>query len=546
MKNLISLKTIVVLIGIILFLVSCFIIIKVTNKNEYVFYLKGENHVVLNVGEKYQESGFIAVDSHNRDLSNYVKVESFINSNQLGNYIIKYTLKKDNYVKELIRMVSIGNLNNDDYYLVLNGDTNIEILKDNNYEELGCYFYDSKTNLIDVDVNISGDVDVNSVGMYTLTYTVEYDNKQYKTSRSVEVYDWNYEYMKTNESNGVKYTFYIDSEYYSYSKLPDNSIVKENIFTFLCEDNDVYYFEFFDINGNSKKESITVNSIVNDISCTGIVNRYGTELSLVGKDKDKFNTFEWYFEGIKKNSNLLSYKKSTSAYVIAKNDNKKIKVDCDIKNNLVYNFEYNFDNLKPLMNCNTYTTGDRIELEWKLKSVILDAGYGTRAGIVEAARFIVGALQYRIPYLGPKTVNSILGRYEKEGLNIGNDQGWGCGIDGYTQGIDCTNFIAWIFKQNGLKVDGVYSHKNVYKLNSIIYKVRPGDLILKDKDDSFSHVGLIVGVDDDYIYVAESSGSKGVILTRIKKTEASKEKRFSHARLYEYQNEGNLTNMWVN
>ena len=88
------------------------------------------------------------------------------------------------------------------------------------------------------------------------------------------------------------------------------------------------------------------------------------------------------------------------------------------------------------MTCNTYTAQDKATLDAKLKQVVAEAGRGTRAGVVAAARFLVGGLDYKVPYLGPKTVNTALGRYKKVGLNIGQDGAWGCSVSGWKQGMD--------------------------------------------------------------------------------------------------------------
>lgn len=519
-------------------------------KEKITFYLIGNQQIFLEFGAEYEEMGFVAMNSKNEDLSQYVTIDKFINNQQAGNYIVKYTLTKDNYRKEIIRNVIVME-RVISYHLSLNGDKNEKHLLGEAYIEKGCILYDDNNNRINVDVDVKGYVNQNKVGIYELVYSVLYDSMRYEISRNVEVYDLTWDYSKEIKDNKVNLLFHINSEYFKNVKLPDGSICTNSSFSYLVTLNGTYNFEVYDIYGNKKIITIEINEIINDLKCEGIVNRYGTNLNIVGIDKDKFSNFEWNIDGVKtngKNSYNISYKKVSFASVIAKNDKQNFSMNCSITNNLYYDFKYDPNNQKPVMKCNTYTQNDRIILEEKLKNVILEAGYGTRAGVVEAARFLVGAFDYKIPYLGPKSVNSVLGKYEKIGLNIANSNGWGCSVSGWTQGIDCTNFVRWAFIQAGLKVGYIYSTANVYKLIETVDQIKVGDLLLTPNGSSFSHVGIIVGIDDENVYVAESTTGRinALVVTTLKKNNLPQSGALSRVKLYKYENEGNVTNMWVN
>jgi len=520
-----------------------------SNKEEIVFYLIGDKQIFIEAGFQYEEPGFVATNSKNEDLSQYVRIDNFVNSQQAGTYIVKYTLIKDDYKKEIIRNVVVIK-KNDNYNLILNGDKEEKLLLGGTYIDKGCILYDENNNYVNASIEVKGEVNNNKVGVYKLVYSVYYNNSYYEISRNVEVYDLECEFVKELKDNKVNLVFHVNSKYFESVKLPNGSISTNNSFSYMVSLNGVYNFEIYDIYGNKKIKTIEVNEIINDLKCEGVVNRYGTNLNIVGLDKDKFSNFEWTINGIKysgNNSYNISYKKISIASVVAKNDKQSFNMNCTIKNNLYYDFKYDPNNQKPVMKCNTYTENDRINLEEKLKNVILEAGYGTRAGVVEAARFLVGALDYKIPYLGPKSVNSVLGRYDKIGLNIANSNGWGCSVSGWTQGIDCTNFIRWAFIQAGLKVGYIYSTSNVYKLIDVVDQVRVGDLLLTPKNDSFSHVGIIIGIDDENIYVAESTTGKinALVVTTMKKNNLPKSGTLSMVKLYKYENNGNITAMWV-
>lgn len=548
MKKDLIFKIIIVLLIIIIF----FVAYNLFNKKEEVikFELIGKNHEIIKLGDNYQELGFIATNNYDEDLTKYVEIENKVDTNQIGTYIVRYTLNKDNYNKELKRLISVVESLDNDYYLLLNGKKEIYHLLGKEYIDEGSLFYDENGNVIDVNINYTCNVNTNKEGIYTAKYSVFYENKTYEVVRDIYVYDLGVEYIKINRNNGVDIIFNVNQNYFDYVELPDKTISKEYSFTYHITDNGKYEFIIHDIYGNLISEVVTIDSFSNDLSCSGVVNRNGTNLTINGQDRDKFYSYEWNIDGIKVNGSTvynLSFKKVSSAYVIAKNDTQSIKLDCQITNKLAYDFKFDRYNTKPFISCNTYNLSDRVVLESKLKRAVSDAGYGTRAGVVEAARFLVGGLDYKIPYLGPKTVNFNLGRYPNVGLNIGHNEGWGCSVSGWTQGMDCTNFVEWAFVQAGLRSGNVYSQSNIYNLTEVINRLKVGDLLLTPKDDSFSHVGIIIGIDNSNIYVAESTTGNinAIVVTTLSKSNLPRSGSLSKAKLYSYPGDGVLTNMWV-
>ncbi len=234
----------------------------------------------------------------------------------------------------------------------------------------------------------------------------------------------------------------------------------------------------------------------------------------------------------------------------------KIKVKI-ISTSDIYTFKYVENQMdKPLMKCKTYTEADRIKLDDQLKRAIEKVGYGTRAGVVEAARFIVGGLDYRIPYLGPKSKevdpDRVLGMYNKKGLNIGKSGAWGCRVNGWTQGMDCTNFVKWAFKNGGVELKGVYSNTNTHPSREVAAKIKPGDLMLSPCysscrfDYDYSHVGIVIGVSDKNIYVAEATTGNinSIVISVWDKNNMPAKNKFAVAKLYNYAEDGKLTDMW--
>jgi hypothetical protein len=215
---------------------------------------------------------------------------------------------------------------------------------------------------------------------------------------------------------------------------------------------------------------------------------------------------------------------------------------------LIYKFNYDENNLKPKMTCNTYTATDRTRLEALLWQAVDRAGRGTRAGVVEAARFLVGGLNYKVPYLGPKTVNSELGRYDKLGLNIGNSKAWGCQVSGWTQGMDCTHFVYWAIINGGLQVSTVNPQKSAVPFKDNVDKVRVGDFLLTLSDGSvswtYSHTAIIIGEDNNYFYVAEAKGIGTGVIKLSKANLPLKKQEYGMVSTGQYPSDGKITNMW--
>ena len=152
--------------------------------------------------------------------------------------------------------------------------------------------------------------------------------------------------------------------------------------------------------------------------------------------------------------------------------------------------------------------------------------------------------------MGPKKDNLTLGTYRNIGLNIGKD-GWGCNVDGWNQGLDCINYVLWAFYQNGISNVSPYSNKNNYSVREVINQIRVGDLLLTPCQDvcnnDFQHIGIIIGIDEYYFYVAEATTGKynALVVTRHDKNNMPEKGEFSVVKLYNYAGDGNITNMWI-
>ena len=253
----------------------------------------------------------------------------------------------------------------------------------------------------------------------------------------------------------------------------------------------------------------------------------------------------------------------------------------------IVNMPTSFDYKKSYLSCGQFS-----EEEAKLEDEILayrvsQAGEGTRAGAVAAARFLTLEFPYRINYywengrLHPSGSNYVdgEGRYYHKGLYLDKSkyegivakllgpQMWGCKMTNleedepffirgvkYPNGLDCSGFVSWSLVNGGFDPgdrgagDSAYKYEMTdlgdyqYLTYSLINsgRIKVGDLI------NFSgHIGMIIGIDDNNIYVAESLNTLGGVVAKTY-SKSSITKTFNHVVLMDefYKEDGNLTDMW--
>jgi len=202
------------------------------------------------------------------------------------------------------------------------------------------------------------------------------------------------------------------------------------------------------------------------------------------------------------------------------------------------------NNKKSYLPCKQYTEEENILLDKILESRVIEAGVGTRGGVLAAARFITLEFPYTIRYFnengrlvdhGYRPHIDGEGRYYHKGLYLSEvkfkelESGastktgpkiWGCSLyDAFVQrynmnGFTCSGFVSWAMLNGGFDVGDVGAgnykqfdddlsdlgeHQKItsdYMKNGN-YKV--GDFIARN-----GHAALIIGIDKDYIYTAES------------------------------------------
>ena len=277
--------------------------------------------------------------------------------------------------------------------------------------------------------------------------------------------------------------------------------------------------------------------------------------------------------------------------ILLKSKELKLKIDVVVTDLIaVKGNNFNYD--KPYLSCGVYSKEDNDLLDKILESRVNRGGYLTRAGAVEAARFLTMEFPYRINYFSengrmadwPKADGE--GRYYHKGLYLDSSRfdvlnkdyimngpnPWGCPIHsnpaGGTRlnGLDCSGFISWAVHQAGFDPGdiGAGVDYSLYDFTDLGTKERVdevleagtlkvGDLLSGDGEVSGAsnggHIAMLIGIKDGYYYVAEElwgrpSLSHGAVAMKYSYDDF---KYYFYWRINMdeyYKEDGNLTTFW--
>ncbi len=272
--------------------------------------------------------------------------------------------------------------------------------------------------------------------------------------------------------------------------------------------------------------------------------------------------------------NYIIHPKSAGSTVINisfKDINKEIEVVCT---DLIKAIPEQFDFERPCLDGSSISKEENILLDEILESRINEAGYHTRAGALAAARFLCLEFAYRLNYFFENgRVNWGVdgqGRYYHKGLYLNeykiedlyydssNSGPWGYKLYSHSaeeierNGLDCSGFVTWVLFNAGYHCGDISAYElcetgdNRWDIVSLIdsNQIKAGDLV--HNNELNSHIGIIIGIDEDYYYVAQSIwyGDSGVIITPYTKNEFISHWRSVVLMDEYYESDGNYTAMW--
>ena len=133
--------------------------------------LKGEKKILLNIGTNYQEPGYSATDNLDGDITKSVKVTGTVDGNTMGTYTITYAVSDSKGNRSNVtRTIEVKDIMAPQ--LQLNGETNMFLFVGTDYEEAGYTAFDEYDGELTDAVKVSGSVNKDKIGTYTITYTV--------------------------------------------------------------------------------------------------------------------------------------------------------------------------------------------------------------------------------------------------------------------------------------------------------------------------------------------------------------------------------------
>ena len=226
---------------------------------------------------------------------------------------------------------------------------------------------------------------------------------------------------------------------------------------------------------------------------------------------------------------------------------------------LIVNRPNSYDYKKKYLPCEKYSEEENNLIDEILDYRVHQVGFKTRASALEAARFLTLEFPYRINYFyenGRLTQANKIdgeGRYYHVGMYLNSSRYksiskstskpkiWGCSMydnpvhRNVDNGLDCSGFVSWALLNGGFDVGdlgaGVSNVKNLsqslgeFKDSSVSLtkKLKVGDLLFSYK--AGGHIGMLVGIDEKYFYVAQALwfDQIGVIVTKATASELAKE-----------------------
>lgn len=225
--------------------------------------------------------------------------------------------------------------------------------------------------------------------------------------------------------------------------------------------------------------------------------------------------------------------------------------------------------------CGRYSEEENDYLDRVLASKINNVGYETRAGAVEAARFLLLQFPYHMDYFSE---NGRLpncdgeGRYyhkglylniykvEKENITkiVNGPAEWGCPILSnpakikQNNSLDCSGLVSWCLVNAGFDPGDIgagiasdYDYSDIGDQHEItnesLNKVKVGDLFAED-----GHIAILIGIKDDLYYVAESNLGIDVRVRISTKQELIDSDFYAWIDMEEFYNhkDGLLTSYW--
>lgn len=331
------------------------------------------------------------------------------------------------------------------------------------------------------------------------------------------------------------------------------------ILLILCIIYNTFYIKDYDIKLNYNKIYLALNETIN-------IENNIDNLNYISLDENIATVKDGVIKGLSKGKTFIEVKKH----------NTRVYIEVNVSD--LYTIGI-LNNDKEYIKCNEYSDEENIYLDKVLEYKINNVGYKTRAGAVEAARFLTLEFPKKIHYFyengrlltnGSRDYVDGEGRYYHTGLYLSNIKKdniisskygpsiWGCDI--YSKpiktkipnGLDCSGFVSWVLLNAGFDVGDRGAGISKKKTNDLddlgekikikessIENIKVGDLLSYD-----GHIGMLIGMDNNKYYIAEALDYDLHILTMTKKDLLNSLWTYFINLDELYKSDGKLNNMW--
>ena len=149
----------------------------------------GDNPATIEAGSTYTDAGATATDNYNNDVTSSITASSTVDSNTIGSYTVTYTVSDaSGNQATAVRTVIVEDSTPPTIALI--GSNPVTVEAGSTYTDAGATATDSYDGDLTSSITTTSDVDVNTVGTYTVTYTVSDSSANSATaSRTVNVVD---------------------------------------------------------------------------------------------------------------------------------------------------------------------------------------------------------------------------------------------------------------------------------------------------------------------------------------------------------------------
>ncbi len=146
-------------------------ITEVPDTDNPVLTLNGTSTIILSIGDNYVDLGATATDDVDGDLTSSIAVSGAVDTSSVGTYTLTYTVEDSTGNTSTIDRIIVV-VDNSAPVITLNGSDTVSLTVGETWTDPGATATDNVDGDLTSSITVSGTVDVNSVGTYSVSYIV--------------------------------------------------------------------------------------------------------------------------------------------------------------------------------------------------------------------------------------------------------------------------------------------------------------------------------------------------------------------------------------